>query len=71
MQVASILAASMSNDNAKIWRVMGRRIDRNKPGQGLKVEILEMSRVRLQSPDAREPRDTHRRGRAAGWRRVM
>ena len=58
MQVASILVASI-NDNSKIWRVMGRRIDRNKPGQGLKVEILEMSRVRLQSPDAREePRDT-------------
>ena len=56
MQVASILAAS--NDNSKIWRVMGRRIDRNKPVQGLKVEILEMSRVRLQSPDARGPRDT-------------
>ena len=50
MQVASILAASMSHDNAKIWRVMGRRIDRNKPGQGLKVEILEMSRVRLEMP---------------------
>ena len=70
MQVASTLVASI-NDNSKIWRVMGRRIDRNKPGQGLKVEILEMSRVRLQSPDAREPRDTRRRGRPAGWRRMM